>query len=75
MFEEFPKHYRNAITRVSEDGYICIMTFWTKQNVMYDAISENNKSKIITIGNLYTKEGIEFIIRFLFFFLYLFIYY
>lgn len=62
IFDTFPKYYRNAITKCSPTGYICICTFWTKQEIVRQHISESNLEKVLTIGNLYTVEGLKFII-------------
>ena len=59
----FPKYYSNALTIVNPNGYICITTFWTKQDVVYNTLTEENKEKVLVIGNLYTKEGIKYIIK------------
>lgn len=63
MFERFPKYYRNAVNRISEGGFICICTFWTKKEYVADVISEENKKKVLTIGNLYTLEGMKYVIK------------
>lgn len=64
MFTNFPKYYRNALTQVSETGFICVITFWEKQMNVFQTIDD--KEKVIVIGNLYTKQGLEFVIRNLF---------
>ena len=63
MFKTFPKYYRTAVNRISEEGFICICTFWTKKEYVSDIISENNKKKVLTIGNLYTLEGMKYVIK------------
>ena len=63
MFKIFPKYYRNAVNRISEEGFICICTFWTKKEYVSDVITEENKKKVLTIGNLYTLEGMKYVIK------------
>jgi thymidylate synthase len=48
---------------VSPTGFIGVITFWTKQEEVYKAITASNLWKVIIIGNLYTTDGIEYIIK------------
>ena len=63
MFSIFPKYFRNAVDRISEEGFICICTFWTKKEHVADVITPENKKKVLTIGNLYTLEGMKYVIK------------
>ena len=63
MFERFPKYFRNAVNRISEEGFICICTFWTKKEYVEQIITEENKKKVLTVGNLYTLEGMKYVIK------------
>lgn len=62
VFSYYPKYYRNSLLNISPTGFICITTFWSKKEVIRDLINKDLLSKIITIGNLYTKEGLKYII-------------
>ena len=63
MFSIFPKYFRHAVDRISDKGFICICTFWTKKEYVSDIITPENKTKVLTIGNLYTLEGMKFVIK------------
>ena len=63
MFSIFPKYFRNAVDRISEEGFICICTFWTKKEYVGDVLTPENKKKVLTIGNLYTLEGMKYVIK------------
>ena len=63
MFNRFPKYFRNAVNRICEEGFICICTFWTKKEYVEDIITEENKKKVLTVGNLYTLEGMKYVIK------------
>lgn len=63
LFEYYPHYFRDSIIRVSPSGYICIITYWTKRETIFSLISEHNKNKVLTVGNLYTPQGIKYIIQ------------
>jgi len=63
MFERFPKYFRQAVNRISEEGFICICTFWTKKEYVQEILTEENKKKVLTVGNLYTLEGMKYVIK------------
>ena len=63
MFSIFPKYFRNAVTRISEEGFICICTFWTKKEYVSDILTPENRKKVLTVGNLYTLEGMKYVIK------------
>lgn len=61
---EFPKYFRNAITIHNRNGYVCIVTFWTKQEEIVKYLwemSPSNLHKVLSIGNLYTVDGLRYI--------------
>ena len=63
MFSTFPKYFRNAVMRISEEGFICICTFWTKKEYVADILTPENRKKVLTVGNLYTLEGMKYVIK------------
>ena len=63
LFKYYPHYFRDSIIRVSPSGYICIITYWTKRETIFSLISEHNKNKVLTVGNLYTPQGIKYIIQ------------
>ena len=63
IFDNYPKYYRNSILRISETGYICVVTYWTKKEVVNNKINKDLLNKVLTIGNLYTSNGLEYIIK------------
>ena len=63
LFEYYPYYFRDSIIRVSPSGFICIITYWTKRETIFSLISEHNKNKVLTVGNLYTPQGIKYIIQ------------
>ena len=63
MFKIFPKYFRNAVDRISEEGFICICTYWTKKEYVNDILTPENRKKVLTIGNLYTLEGMKYVIK------------
>ncbi len=63
----WPKYYANQlIFNDNKDASIAIVTGWTKKEDVYNSLSPESKEKIGVIGQLYSKEGINFIIRNLF---------
>ena len=63
VFNNYPKYYRNSILRISEVGYVCVVTYWTKKEVVQNKINKDVINKVLTIGNLYTSNGLEYIIK------------
>ena len=62
----WPKFYANQIIVPSPEGFIGIVSGWTKKEHIEEIISPENKNKVAAIGQLYSKEGINYIIRNLF---------
>jgi thymidylate synthase len=59
----WPKYYSNQLLIPSDQGFIGIICGWTKKEHVAEKISDDNKKKIAAIGQLYSKEGINYIIR------------
>src|SRR4030042_6995602 len=62
----WPKYYTNQILIPSTEGFIGIISGWTKKEHIDEIILAENKNKIGAIGQLYSKEGVNYIIRNLF---------
>lgn len=63
IFTTFPKYFRQSVMRVSETGCICVITFWTRKEEIYEMIPEKYRKYILCIGNLYTENGIQYIVK------------
>ena len=63
IFATFPKYFRQSVMRVSETGCICVITFWTRKEEIYEMIPEKYRKHILCIGNLYTENGIQYIVK------------
>lgn len=61
----WPKYYANQLIIVNT-GKVSIITGWTKKEDIFKRLSDESKEKVSVIGQLYSKEGINFIIRNLF---------
>ena len=62
--QTWPKYYSNQlIINESENSSISIVTGWTKKEDVFKELSTISKEKTLIIGQLYSKEGINFIIR------------
>ncbi len=59
----WPKYYANQIIVPNADGFIGIICGWSKKEHIAEKISEANKNKVAALGQLYSKEGINYIIR------------
>ena len=59
------QYYKHAliINQKPDDGFIGISTFWTPKDKVEELISEENKKKVLVIGQLYTHAGLQYIIR------------
>lgn len=62
----WPKFYANQILVPSFEGFIGIISGWTKKEHIEELITAENKIKVGAIGQLYSKEGINYVIRNLF---------
>ena len=63
IFTTFPKYFRQSIMQVSETGAIAVITFWTRKEEIYEMIPEKYRKHILCIGNLYTENGIQYIVK------------
>lgn len=67
MANFLPKYYANQlIINPQAVAGIAIATGWTKKEEIWKNLSESAKQKVSVAGQLYSKEGINFIIRNLF---------
>lgn len=57
----WPKFYANQL--IVGAGKIAVVTGWTKKEEVFKTLSAGSKQKIAVIGQLYSKEGINYIIR------------
>ena len=57
------RYYKHAliINKEPENAYVSISTFWTPKDKVEELISEENKKKVLVIGQCYTYEGMKFI--------------
>ncbi|HOI59879.1 MAG TPA: thymidylate synthase [Candidatus Pacearchaeota archaeon] len=63
----WPKYYSNQlIINKNTNASIAVVTGWTKKEDVYNSLSPESKEKVCIIGQLYSKEGINYIIRNLF---------
>lgn len=63
----WPKYYASQLILNRESGStVAITTGWTKKEDVWKVLSEESKEKVLSVGQLYSKEGINFIIRNLF---------
>ncbi|MFA5080859.1 MAG: thymidylate synthase [Candidatus Paceibacterota bacterium] len=61
MEKTWPKYYQNQL--IINDGEIAVVCGWTKKEAVWNVFSEKAKSKVAIMGQLYSKEGINYIIR------------
>ena len=65
---DWPVYYRERLWLGNVDkGYIGIATLWTPKEKVAKFIDEELKEKIAVIGQLYTKRGVEYIFRNIYF--------
>lgn len=63
----WPKYYASQLILNREpNSTVAIASGWTKKEDVWKALSEESKKKVLSVGQLYSKEGINFIIRNLF---------
>ena len=61
------KYYKNVVKYNENVQYgLGIITGWKSTDMILNHLSEDAKKKIVTCGNLYTKNGINYIIANLF---------
>jgi thymidylate synthase len=60
----WPKYYSNQlIINKSPNSRVALTTGWTKKEDVWNSLSPGLKDKVLIAGQLYSKEGINFIIR------------
>jgi thymidylate synthase len=60
----WPRYYRERLwVGNAGKGYVGIATLWNAKEQITEKISEDLRSKILAVGQLYTARGVEFIIR------------
>jgi thymidylate synthase len=60
----WPKYYANQlIVNKNPNSRVALTTGWTKKEEVWDKLSQESKDKVLIAGQLYSKEGINFIIR------------
>ena len=60
----WPKYYANQlIVNKNPNSRVALTTGWTKREDIWAKLSDKSKEKVLIAGQLYTKEGINFIIR------------
>jgi thymidylate synthase len=64
MNQFWPKHYPSQLIFSTEsNATVAVVTGWTKKEDVWKNISDESKSRVAIMGQLYSKEGINFIIR------------
>lgn len=61
MKNNWPKYYQNQL--IAGTGEIAVVCGWTKKDVIWNSLSDKSKERIGIMGQLYSKEGINYIIR------------
>jgi len=62
--EKWPKYYSSQlIVNNNPDARVVISTGWTKKEAIWNSLSEEARKKVLLVGQLYSKEGINYIIR------------
>ncbi|MDD4409667.1 MAG: thymidylate synthase [Candidatus Pacebacteria bacterium] len=59
---DWPKYYHNQLI-VNNPSGIAIVCGWTKKELIWNNLSGEARKKVSIIGQLYSKEGINYIIR------------
>lgn len=60
----WPKYYANQlIVNDNPEARVALTTGWTKKEDVWGRLSEESKKRVSVSGQLYSKEGINFIIR------------
>jgi thymidylate synthase len=63
----WPKYYASQLILNKEPGStVAVTTGWTKKDDVWKILSLESKAKVLSVGQLYSKEGINYIIRNLF---------
>jgi len=60
----WPKYYANQlIVNKNPNSRVALVTGWTKKEDVWNGLSPESRDKVLIAGQLYSKEGINFIIR------------
>ncbi len=60
----WPKYYANQlIVNKDPNSRVALTTGWTKKEAVWETLSPQAREKVLIAGQLYSKEGINFIIR------------
>ncbi|EAY13495.1 hypothetical protein TVAG_343240 [Trichomonas vaginalis G3] len=64
---EFPFYFKQQITISNKEGRTGIITYWSKRNSIEELLnklelSEEDRASLLCIGNLYTFDGLKYII-------------
>jgi len=62
MNNSWPKYYANQLIINNSSG-IGVISGWTKKEDVWKSLSIESREKVSVLGQLYSKEGINFIIR------------
>lgn len=62
----WPKYYNEVLLKPELSGDIGIVCGWTKKELIEKKLTDENKKRIAVIGQLYSREGLNFIVRNLF---------
>jgi len=63
----WPKYYGSQLILNREpEASVVLVTGWTKKEDVWGKLSPDSQKKVLTVGQLYSKEGINFIVRNLF---------
>ncbi len=63
MCDEWPKYYKDLIICPSQSGDIGIICSWTKREKIYAMLDDDVSSRVGAIGQLYSADGINYIVR------------
>ena len=60
--DKWPRYYQNQL--IVNDGMgVAVVCGWTKKELLWNNLSEEARKKVSVVGQLYSKEGINYIIR------------
>lgn len=63
MFDEWPKYYKDLIICPNQSGDVGIICGWTKKEKIFAMLNDDILSRVGAIGQLYSADGINYIIR------------
>ncbi len=62
----WPKYYTDQILKPNPEGRLAIVSGWSKKEEIEKNLTDENLNKVGAIGQLYSKEGVNYIIKNLF---------